>query len=51
MTARHKLNGGAFLGALLIAALIGGLSGSGMLFLATLVGLMVAGLIAGDIRP
>lgn len=51
MTARHKLNGGAFLGALLVAGLIGGLKGSEIVFLIALVGLIVAGLIAGDIRP
>jgi len=39
-----------FLGALLIAGLIGGVTASWTAFLIALVGLLVAGVVAGDIR-
>jgi hypothetical protein len=50
MSARSKLNGAYAVGALLVAGLLGLLTGSGTVFLVSLVGLLVADLIAGHIR-
>ena len=50
MSAKHKLNGAHVLGTLAIAGLIGGLSQSWSAFLIALVGLLLAGLLARDIR-
>jgi hypothetical protein len=49
MSAKNKLNGANFLGALLIAGLIFGVTGSlavGVAF----IGLVIAAIVAGDIR-
>jgi len=50
MSARTKLNGGHANGALLVAGLVGGLSGSWVLFGLALAGLLVSKLVGGDIR-
>jgi hypothetical protein len=50
MSAKHKLNSAHFLGALLLASLAGGLAGSWSVFLVALAGLLLAGIVAGDIR-
>lgn len=50
MSAKHKLNGAHFLGALAGASLIGALSQSWTVFLVALAGLLAAGFIARDIR-
>jgi hypothetical protein len=50
MSAKHKLNGAHFTGTLLVAGLLGWLTGSGTVFLIALVGLLVAAYHAGDIR-
>jgi hypothetical protein len=50
MSAKHKLNSAHFLGALLVAGLFGGVTGSTTVFLVTLVALLIAGYHAGDIR-
>jgi len=50
MSAKNKLNGAHFLGALFVAGLIGGVTESWTVFLIALVGLLVAGVVAGDIR-
>ena len=50
MNARNKLNSGHVNGALLVAGLIGGLTGSWTIFGLALAGLVVTKLIAGDIR-
>jgi hypothetical protein len=50
MSARQKLNGGHINGALLVAGLIGGLSGSWTIFALAVTGLLLTKLIGGDIR-
>lgn len=50
MSAKHKLNGAKFLGALLVAGVTGGQTGSFSVFLIALTGLLIAAVIAGDIR-
>ena len=50
MSAKHKLNAAHWLGALLVASLLGGLTGSWSVFLLALVALLVASWLAGDIR-
>ena len=50
MSAKNKLNGANFLGALLIAGLVYGVTGSLAVGVVALVGLLVAGVVAGDIR-
>jgi hypothetical protein len=50
MFAKHKLNSAHFCGAMLIAALIGGLTGSWLVFVVALAALLVAAYLAGDIR-
>jgi hypothetical protein len=50
MSAKHKLNAWHTLGALLVAGLTGGVTGSVGVFCITLIGLLVAGYQAGDIR-
>ena len=50
MSAKNKLNGAHFLGALLVAGLIGGVTESWIVFLIALAGILVAGVVAGDIR-
>ena len=50
MGAKHKLNGAAFNGAMLLAALVGGLTGSWEIFLIALGLMLVSALIAKDIR-
>ena len=51
MSARKKLNGAHAAGAVLVAGLLGLLSGSGTVFLVSLGGLLAADLVAGNIRP
>ena len=50
MSAKHKLNTAHFSGALLVASLIGWLTGSVIVFLLALIALLVAGYHAGDVR-
>ncbi len=50
MSAKHKLNSANVLGALLIAGLLGGVTGSFGVFLIAVCALIVAGYHAGDIR-
>jgi hypothetical protein len=50
MNARRKLNSGHLNGALLVAGLIGGLSGSWTIFGLAVVGLVFTKLVSGDIR-
>jgi hypothetical protein len=50
MNARQKLNGGHVNGALLVAGLIGGLSGSWTIFCLALAGLVLTKFLGGDIR-
>jgi hypothetical protein len=50
MTAKHKLNGAHFLGAIVIALVTYGLTGSIWIGMIAFVGLLVAGVAAGDIR-
>ncbi len=47
---KHKLNAANFLGALLLAGLIAGISGSWVAFVVTLVGALIAAYHAGDLR-
>lgn len=49
-TARHKLNGAHLNGALVIAAVIGGLAGSWLAFGIALGGLLISSVISGEIR-
>ncbi len=51
MSARRKLNGAHATGALVVAGLLGLLTGSGTVFLVSLGGLLVTDLVAGNIRP
>jgi hypothetical protein len=50
MGARQKLNSGHINGALLVAGLVGGLSGSWTIFGLALAGLVLTKLLGGDIR-
>jgi hypothetical protein len=50
MSAREKLNSASFLGALAVASLVGGLSQSWAVFFVALAGLLIAALLARDIR-
>lgn len=50
MSAKNKLNGANFLGTLLIAGLIYGVTGSLAIFVVAFVGLLIAAAISGDIR-
>jgi hypothetical protein len=50
MSAKHKLNSAHFLGALLVAGLVGRAAQSFAVFLVTLIALLAAGYHAGDIR-
>jgi hypothetical protein len=50
MGARQKLNSGPVNGALLVAGLIGGLTGSWTIFGLALAGLLVSKIMGGDIR-
>jgi hypothetical protein len=50
MSAKHKLNSAHFMGALLMAGLIGWVTGSPTVFLIVLVASLIAGYYAGDIR-
>ena len=50
MSAKHKLNSAHVLGALAVAGLVGGLSQSWTAFLVAFTGLLLAGLVARDIR-
>ncbi len=50
MSAKHKLNSAHLLGALLVAGLVGGVTGSAGVFLIALAALLTAGYHAGDIR-
>ena len=51
MGARAKLNWAYVNGALLLAAVVGVLSGSGAAFLFAAVGLLAAQIAAGNVRP
>jgi hypothetical protein len=51
MPAREKLNAAYFHGSLLVAALAGWACSSWAVFASTLVALLAANLLAGDIRP
>ena len=51
MSARRKLNGAYLTGCLVVAALVGLATGSGVAFVAALGILMAADLAAGNIRP
>jgi hypothetical protein len=51
MGARRKLNGAYLAGCLALAGLAGLLTGSAMVFLAALAGLVAVNLAAGNIRP
>ena len=50
MSAKHKLNQFHLLGSVLMAGLIGGVTGSWAVFWVTLVGFLVARYHAGDMR-
>jgi hypothetical protein len=50
VSARRKLNAAHLLGALLVAGLVGLATGSGLAFTVALGGLLLAGLVARDIR-
>lgn len=51
MSARNKLNGAFALGSFLMAGLLGLVTGSLTVFVVSLGALVLANLIAGDIRP
>lgn len=51
MEARRKLNAASVNGGLAVAALVGGMAGSWLVFGVALAGLLVSGLVGGDIRP
>lgn len=51
MSARRQLNAAYFVAAVFTAGIVGLLTGSGMVFLVSLAGLLAADLIAGNIRP
>jgi len=50
MSARRKLNAAHLLGSLLIAGLVGLITGSGLAFTVALVALLLADLVSRDIR-
>ena len=50
MSAKHKLNSAHFMGSLLLAGLVGWVTGSQTVFLIALVACLIAGYYAGDIR-
>ena len=50
MGAKQKLNSAHFLGALVVAGLVGGAAESFAVFAIALAGLLIAGLVSGDIR-
>jgi hypothetical protein len=50
MSAKHKLNSAHFMGSLLLAGLLGWVTGSPTVFLIALVVSLIAGYYAGDIR-
>ena len=50
MPAKEKLNAANFLGSLLVAALLGGLTDSWLVFVIALAALLAANFHAGDIR-
>jgi hypothetical protein len=50
MSAKHKLNAAHILGSLLLAGLVGWVTGSPAVFLIALVASLIAGYYAGDIR-
>ena len=50
MGAKKKLNAANFLGALFVASLVAGVTGSWSAFWISLAALLFAGLVAGDIR-
>src|SRR5262245_14716028 len=51
MSAKHKLNAANFVGALVVAGVIGGACQSWLVFVVALAGLLVASVIAGDRCP
>lgn len=51
MSARRKLNGAYFNGALFVSGILGLMCGSGAVFAVSLCGLVVTNVIAGNIRP
>ena len=51
MSAKHKLNSANFTGILLVAGLLGGVTGSWGVFWIAAISLSVAAYHAGDIRP
>ena len=51
MSARTKLNGAYFIGCVVLAAIVGGLTQSWAVFFIALVVLILGSLMAGDIRP
>jgi hypothetical protein len=51
MSARHKLNAAYAAGALVLAALIGGMAQSAIVFVIALVALLGLDVVAGNIRP
>jgi hypothetical protein len=50
MSAKHKLNAAHFMGSLLLAGLVGWVTGSSTVFVIALVTSLIAGYYAGDIR-
>jgi hypothetical protein len=50
MSAKHKLNASNFCGSLVVAGLVGWLTGSFAIFVVVLIALLVAGYHAGDLR-
>jgi hypothetical protein len=50
-TARDKLNAAHVNGALVIAAVLGALTGSWLVFGVALAGLLVSSVVSGEIRP
>lgn len=50
MSAKHKLNAAHFLGAVVVAALLGAVTGSFAVFGIAPAALLVAGYLAGEIR-
>jgi hypothetical protein len=51
MGARHKLNSAYFMGSILLAGVMGGLTQSWAVFFVALVVLVACNLAAGEIRP
>ncbi len=49
--ARQKLNIAYFNGCLILAAVIGAVAGSGLVFLLALIALVTIGYASGDVRP